>query len=71
MTWYILSLHASVTLVVPSPGYDDGAEMRMINPGVAVSAATSADTSADREAAVAKLLLFIKRDAIARFDPTT
>jgi hypothetical protein len=69
--WYKLSLHASVMLVVPSDGYDDGAVMRMINPGVAASAARSPDTSAEREAGVSKLLLLIKRDARARLEPTT
>lgn len=45
--------------------------MRMIIPGVAVSAATSADTSAEREVVVMKLILFTKLDASARLVPVT
>ena len=64
------SRQASVMLVMPSPGNDDGGPARMIRPGVAVFADIKAETRADREDDVSNVDFAMRRDARARLMPT-
>ena len=63
-------LHASVALVIPSPGKDDGGVMRIMRPGVSVFAVIRAETRVERDVAPSNDDRGMRREARARFWPT-
>ncbi len=66
----MLSLHAGVTLVLSVGLNEAGAVRRMIRPGVAVFAERRALTRDSRDWDVEKEDLGMRRDEIAKFEPT-
>ena len=70
MIWNIDVLHASVTLVMPSPGKDEGGVMRIIRLGDILFAAVSAETRVERDVELENKVCGIRREASARLLPT-